>query len=178
MVRAVDIPWEKINNYILSCGSIHEPYQFCVNVLQSIGELIDFDEGVVLMLDGNRRIVRKFFLNIPKRWSTVYLDWYSRSTNSDFSLYQDYCETEGQVQLIRWDGYEWWGDDDLELYIKGRGITSSLAFTLCDLRDAPATSISLDRVGSECFTDYDVKVLTIIAAHLNNLYKNLFVRPE
>lgn len=179
MSQREDIPWERINSFVLSCGEIHEPYRFCVNALQSIGDLIEFDEGVVLMLDGNRNIVRKYFYNIPRRWSTVYLEWYSHSRNSDFSLYNDYADddSEGPVKLIQWDRYEWWGDDELEEYIKGRGIKTSLAFTLFDLHDNPATSISLDRVTDRRFSTSEVRTLRIIAAHLNNLYKNLFVRP-
>lgn len=179
MTQKTAVPWEALSDYVLSCGSIHEPYRFCVNALQSMRSLVDFDQGVFLMFDGNRRIVRKYFYNFPKRWSSLYLDWYSHATDTDFSLDQEYSESrdESSVKVIDWKSYDWWGEDQLEGYIEGRGLGSSLTFTLFDLMGAPATSFSLDRMSSKAFSELDVATVRVAAAHLNNLYKNLFVRP-
>ena len=64
---ADNLPWEKISDCLLACGEVRQPYRFCVKVLEEMQSLVRFDGGVVLMLDGNRNIVRSYFSKIPKK---------------------------------------------------------------------------------------------------------------
>lgn len=173
-------PWERGNEFLLKVGGIHEPYRFCVTALEEMHSLVEFDEGVFLMLDGNRRIVRKYFSNIPRRWSNMYLEYFSRSATHEFDLRQDVSESfdETYVRLIRWDDFSWIHDDFMDGYIRARGLRQSLSFVLFDLEGSPASVFSLDRVMDErSFTDRDIRIVRTMVAHLNNFYKNLFVRP-
>lgn len=184
MPQPDNIPWESISDYVLACGTVREPYRFSVNALRRMRSLVRFDGGVVLMLDGNRKIVRSYFSNIPKRMSSLYLEYFSRSTDDNelFALNQsvDECPEQPSVRLINWHEQVHSGQSDpfIEAYIKPLGLKQSLSFWLNDLHDNPATAISLDRTDVEPFSPTDIQTVGVASAHLNNLYKNLFVRPQ
>lgn len=173
------IPWKQCSDFVLDCGSVHEPYRFCRRVIEGIRSLISYDEALFLMLDGNRKIARKHFVGFPERWSHMYLDYYSKSMRDDFGLTKDVFEIEGAgyVDLIDWHDLDWISDDFMVNYIKPRELSQSLSFVLFDLKGAPATIFCLDKLGDGSFSEQDVEIVRLITAHLGNLYKNLFVRP-
>jgi len=180
MTQKLAFPWEKGNEFLLACGDVHEPYEFCVMVLERFHTLVDFDEGVFLMLDGNRNIERKYFSNISKHWSSLYLEYFARDSSNGFELSQDVSEQRGMtyVKVIDWGAYDWINDDFMNLYIRARGLCHSLTFVLFDLNGAPAAVFSLDRMREHPYTDRDVTITRTMVAHLNNFYKNLLVRPS
>ena len=179
MGKRESIPWERCSDFILECGGVHEPYRFCVRVLERIRDIVPYDQALFLMLDGNRKIARKHFVGFSEHWSQMYLDYYSKSVTDDFSLTGDVFEIEGKghVDVIDWHDIDWIHDDFMDNYIKPRNLSQSLSFVLFDLNGSPATAFCLDKLGDGTFSDLDVKTVTLITAHLSNLYKNLFVRP-
>ena len=175
------IPWERINDYVLACGEVHDPYRFCVTALERMRDLVKFDQGVFFVLDGNRRIVRRHFLDFPERWSSIYLEYYSRTSNNDFSLNRDLSETPGSpyVAQIDWEGIRADSNDDfMQYYIRARGLRYTLSFVLFDLNGEPSAPFSLDRVSGSRFSRREIECVRIAASHLNNLYKNMLVRSE
>ena len=174
------IPWEIGNEILLACGSVHTPYQFCVTVLERIRDIVPYDQGLFLMLDGNRKVIRSRFVGFSERWTSMYLNYYSKSRLSDFALDRDVIESrEGcYVELLDWKSLDWIRDDFIINYIKPRRLNQSLSFTLFDLNGLPATAFSLDRLVDRTFTEDEIEVVTLMSAHLNNFYKNMFVRPQ
>ena len=173
-----DIPWQECSDFILACGDIHEPYRFCVNVLEGIRDLVPYDQAVLLMLDGNRKLARKHFVGFTERWSKMYLDYYSRMTGDDFSLDQDVVEIggRGRVELIDWHELDWLNSDFMRNYIRPRRLSQTLSFTLFDLNGSPASSFALDKLVDGTFSERDIEIVKHLAGHLSNLYKNLFAR--
>ena len=114
------IPWEKGNDFLLRCGAVHEPYRFCVTVLDGLRDIVAYDEGLFLMLDGNRKISRKYFTGISDHWSSMYLQYYARSSEHGFGLDYDVWETAGApyVELIDWAEYDWIHDDFMTHYVQ------------------------------------------------------------
>ncbi len=172
--------WRNASDFLLACGDVHEPYKLCLTVLEKVRDLVPYDQALTLMLDGNRKIVRKHFVGFPEHWSEMYLNYYSRSVNDDFALTSDAFEEGGRgyVDLIDWHDIDWIHDDFMDHYIKPRHLSESLSFVLFDLRGAPATIFCLDRLEDGKFTAREVEMIRLITAHLSNLYKNLFVRPS
>lgn len=180
MATVFELPWQEMSSFLLSCGSIHEPTSFCKAVLDEIVELIPYDEGVFFMFDGNRRIINKRFKNIPRRFSALYLDYFSRISDLDFGLDRDVSELQngGYTRVIDWEKYFWNDDDFMVDYIRPRYLKYSLVFTFFDLNGSPATAFSLDRTSDRNFSHHDRRIAEELVAHLNNLYKNMFVRPK
>ena len=180
MAAQDQIPWKTCSDYILECGSQHEPYRFSLAVLEKIRDIVPSDQALFLMLDGNRKIARRHFIGFTARWMSMYLNYYSRSTETDFSLDQEASEIDGKgyVSLIDWHDLDWIRDDFIVNYIKPRRLSQSLSFTLFDLKGAPATIFCLDRLVDKKFTEREVEIVRFLTAHLGNLYKNMFVRPS
>lgn len=173
------VPWKACSDFVLACGSIHEPFRFCVTVLDQIRDLIPYDQALFLMLDGNRKIARKHFVGFSERWSQMYLNYYSKSVDDDFALTVDAFEIEGggYVDLIDWRELNWIRNDFMVNYIRPRRLSQTLTFVLFDLRGSPATIFCLDKLVDSMFSDAEVETIKLLTAHLGNLYKNLFVRP-
>jgi DNA-binding CsgD family transcriptional regulator len=165
---------------LLACGSEHEPYRFCRKVVEQIRDLVPYDQALCLMLDGNRKIARRHFIGFTERWMSMYMNYYSRATETDFSLDQEAVEEDGKgyVTLIDWHELDWIKDDFIVNYIKPRRLSQSLSLILFDLKGAPATVFCLDRLVDGAFTDHEIETVKLLTAHLNNLYKNMFVRPS
>ena len=180
MSKGSSISWEACSEFVLGCGAIHEPYRFCKNVIDTIGTIVPYDEALFLMLDGNRKIARKYFVGFPEHWTQMYINYYSKSVTDDFGLTSDAFEIDGRgfVDLIDWRDLDWIHDDFMDNYIRPRNLSQSLSFTLFDLKGAPATVFCLDRMGDASFMYREVETVRLITAHLSNLYKNLFVRPN
>ena len=181
MVRQEEpVPWKTCSDFILECGSKHEPYGFSMAVLEKIREIVPYDQALFLMLDGNRKIARRHFIGFTERWMSMYMNYYSRATETDFSLDQEAVEEDGKgcVTLIDWHELDWIKDDFIVNYIKPRRLSQSLSFILFDLKGAPATVFCLDRLVDGAFTDHEIETVKLLTAHLNNLYKNMFVRPS
>ena len=181
MVRQEEpVPWKTCSDFILECGSKHEPYKFSLAVLEKIRDIIPYDQALFLMLDGNRKIARRHFIGFTERWMSMYMNYYSRATETDFSLDQEAVEEDGKgcVTLIDWHELDWIKDDFIVNYIKPRRLSQSLSFILFDLKGAPATVFCLDRLVDGVFTDHEIETVKLLTAHLNNLYKNMFVRPS
>ena len=180
MESSPPIFWEVGNEFLLACGSVHRPYQFCVTVLERIRDIVPYDQSLFLMLDGNRKVMRSHFVGFSDRWTSMYLNYYSKSTLNDFALDRDVYESRegGYVELLDWRNLDWIRDDFMVNYIRPRRLCQSLSFTLFDLNGHPATAFSLDRLVDHTFTHDEVEAVRLAAAHLNNLYKNMFVRPQ
>lgn len=180
MTSLPPVDWQMGNEFLFECGSVHEPYRFCITVLEKIRDLVPYDQALFLMLDGNRKIVRKHFVGFPEHWSQMYVNYYSKSVTDDFSLTGEAFEIDGRgyVDLIDWRDIDWIHDDFMDNYIKPRDLSQSLSFVLFDLKGSPATIFSLDRIGDGTFTPIECETIRLVTAHLNNLYKNLFVRPS
>ena len=179
MAAKKQLPWKECNDFILECGGVHEPYRFCVNVINAIRDIIPYDQAVLLMLDSNRKIVRKQFVGFPGRWAQMYLNYYSKSTGGDFSLTREAIEPEGRgsVRLINWHDFDGSSDDLIVNYIRPRGLSQTLTIILFNLKGAPATTFSFDRLAGKMFTELEIETAELLTAHLNNLYKNFFARP-
>lgn len=179
MAKETGFPWKAGSDFILDCESVHEPYRFCVNALEKIRPIIPYDQAVVLMLDANRKIARKHFVDFPRRRAQMYLNHYSKVSHGDFGLSQDVFELEGfgLVNLTDWDKVDGAQDDFIQTYIRPCGVSQTLSFALFDLKGAPATAFALDRLDGGQFTKIEVDAAKLLTAHLSNLYKNLFVRP-
>ena len=181
MVRREEpVLWKTCSDFIIECGNQHEPYRFSLTVLEKIRDIIPYDQALFLMLDGNRKIARRHFIGFTDRWMSMYLNYYARSTATDFSLDREAVEQEGggYVSLIDWHDFDWINDGFIVNYIKPRRLSQSLSFTLFDLKGAPATVFCIDRLVDKRFTDREVEIIKLLTAHLGNLYKNMFVRPS
>lgn len=170
----LNIPWQKIYNFTLSCGKVHESKSFSIEILSRLGELCYFDQSLIYFLDGNGRVCNQYLMNIDKQWSTMYLEYYSKTENGYYSLVKNVRENPGKPTI---NIKEWEKEHSTEFvpnYIRPRGLRYSLGFALYDINGMPRTVFALDKTIDENFTDEEFMTLCLIVPQLNNLHKNFF----
>lgn len=178
MRQQLEIPWEKLYDYVLACGREHEPEQFVRTVLEEMDELVSFDQGLAYCLDENRRVESQHLFNIKSRWSNMYLEYYSFMQANNRSLRRVVNE---RFDLPFVEQIEWAQEPLSEFitdYIMARGVLCSLAMVFFDQNSLPRAVFSFDRTRSSKFSERDMQIVRFAAAQLNNLYKNFFTDPQ
>ena len=167
--------WKNVYDFVKACGSIHEPYEFCVQTLLHLKQIIGFDQGLILFLDKSRKIMNQYLLNIDKDWNRMYLEYYSRSKDIRFNLFTEEEEQAdgANIRTIDWEQVPL--DEFIVDYIRIRELRYSLCFTLFDLDGSVRAAFSMDRTGlAEPFSDDDIQWLRLIVPPISNLYKNFY----
>lgn len=174
MAKRFTVPWEKIYDYTMECGSKHDPHEFVVTVLEEARSLVPYDQGLVFMLDERRRVRAQHLVNMKSRWSTMYLEYYSHLDSTNRGLDVEAYEAYGVplvIQII-------WKDEPLTEfvtdYVMARGVKCTLAFAFFDLNGLPRAAFSLDRLNAPRFTESEMQAMRFAVAQLGNLYKNFF----
>ncbi len=175
MAKRFTVPWEKIYDYTMECGSKHDPHEFVVAALEEACGIVPYDQGLVFLLDERRRVRGQHLVNIKSRWSTMYLEYYSHLESTNRTLDVEAHEAYGVplvTQII-------WKDEPLTEfttdYIMARGVKCSLAFVFFDMNGLPRAAFSLDRLHAPRFTEGEMAAMRFAVAQLGNLYKNFFV---
>lgn len=174
MKNNLDIPWQKIYNFTLSCGNVHELKSFSIKILYGLKDLCNFDQSLVYFLDGNLKVYNQYLMNIDKQWSTLYLEYYSKTENGCYSLARDRREnpTKPTISVKSWEKEP--TTEFVSNYIRSRGLKYSLGFALYDINGMPRTVFALDKTKNENFTDDEIMALCLAIPLLNNLHKNFF----
>lgn len=174
MAGRAAVPWERIYDYTMACGSRHDPLEFVVAALEEARDLVPYDQGLVFLLDERRRVRGQHLVNIESHWSTMYLGYYSHLESTERTLDADVDEMRGTPLVVQ---LAWSEEPKTEFvlnYIMERGVKCSLGFALFDLNGLPRAAFSLDRTRAERFTDAEVEAMRFAVAQLGNLFKNFF----
>ncbi|ACV23506.1 Nitrogen regulation protein C [Slackia heliotrinireducens] len=177
--RRAEIPWEKIYDYVMMCGSIHNPVMFVRAVLDEIDDLVPYEQGIAMCLDENRRVCDQYLVNMKTRWMNMYIEYYSRLSTTKWNLSTDVSREEHalpHVQQIMWEKEPI--TEFIANYIMVRGVKCSLAIALFDQSGMPRAAFSLDRTQQSRFTDREVEIVRHAMAQIGNLYKNFFTDPR
>ena len=177
MNQRLEVPWEKVYDYVLTCGREHDPEQFVQTVLEEMDDLVSFDQGLVYCLDENRRVVSQHLYNIKSRWSNMYLQYYSFMVDTNRKLSGTVNE---RFDLPFVDQISWEDEPVSEFitdYIMARGVRCTMSMVLFDQNSLPRAVFAFDRTRSAKFSERDMAIARYVAAQLNNLYKNFFSDP-
>lgn len=178
MKQRLELPWEKIYDYVLACGREHDPERFVQTVLEEMDDLVSYDQALVYCLDENRRVASQHLMNIKSRWSNMYLQYYSYVQDSNRSLRGNVNE---RFDLPFVDQISWEEEPVSEFitnYIMARGVRCTLTMVFFDQNSLPRAAFAFDRTRSAKFSERDMTIVRYAAAQLNNLYKNFFTDPE
>lgn len=169
-----EIPWEKIYHFILSCGNVHEPNQFSIEILSGLPELCKFDRALVYFMDGNGKVCNQHLVNVDEKWSNLYLSYYAKMEDSQYDCSRTWMENPNRPVLVI---HSWENEPSSEFisdYIRPLGLKYSLSFVLYDLNGMPRIVIVLDKTSGKSFSDLELMILNLVVPQLNNLHKNFF----
>ena len=159
MKRATEVPWEKIYDYVLTCGREHEPNNFVRVVLEEMSDLVPYDQGLVYCLDEHRRVEFQHLVNIKSRWSNMYLKYYSLLLGDDFNLTSDIDERFDipYVEQITWSEAPL--SEFITDYIMARGVLCTLGMVLFDQNSLPRVAFAFDRTRSSSYSDREIEIV-------------------
>lgn len=176
LIYSNELPWMKINDFLLSSEHIRDPKEFCSQVVKNIYPLIPYDQARVYFLDYNGKVYDHELTGVDKRWNDIYLDYYSKIDNGQYSIFSR-IENKCHVMTEILDNVHDWenkpSDEFIKEYIKPQGLSYSMGFGLHNDESLTVTSCSLDRTKHQKFTLTEMSILGILLPHLNNMYKNL-----
>ena len=178
MAKTHQIPWQKMYDFVFACGQVHDAYQFTGTVLNEIGDLVPFDQGLAWCLDECQNVVAQHLRGIKPRWANMYLEYYSQLQTTSRRLDTIVEESFGVPYVTQ---ITWQDEPESEFvynYIIPLGVKCSLTFVLFDLNSQPRAVVALDRMITTRFSDEKVEILRYAVAQLNNLYKNFFTSPN
>jgi DNA-binding CsgD family transcriptional regulator len=170
------VPWEAIYEFVLTCGNFHSLKSFSQAVIDSVGQLVPYDQGRIYYFNGNGKISDQYLVNVDSKWANAYHEYYSKIEDGRYSfpvrqenapIYRDSL-VHGRVWV---DAPR---DEFTSDYIAPLGLKYSIAFTMFDPNGFPRTYFMLDRTGTMPFSDQEVNTLNLAVAQLNNLHKNFF----
>ena len=83
-----ELPWMKINDYLLEIGDEREPRNFCIKAFETINILIPFDTGMLYLLRDDLKPKEQILIEMSRKMSDEYLEYYSKLHGGRFSYLQ------------------------------------------------------------------------------------------
>ncbi len=162
-----DLPWFKINNYLLNIGMERDPRNFCIKTFKTINTLIPFDTGMLYILQDDLKPMEQVLIEMSRKMSDKYLHYYSELHGGRFSyLYVIPHE-------IDWDTIE---DCEYKFdFIKAMKINHSTSINFYTDDHWMSAGFVISRTSKSGFTETERSILKILRSHIENLYANLFV---
>ena len=100
-----DIPWKKVYDLVLSCGNIHSPKEFAIEIVRQAELFVPFDHARIYFVNEKRRIYDQYVIGIDPRWVTAYLEYYSQIEDGRYNIFKRIEKTEGgSHQTGSWAG--------------------------------------------------------------------------
>jgi DNA-binding CsgD family transcriptional regulator len=167
MNSSMQLPWMKINDFLLDIGSERDPKKLCIASMNKISSLIPFDTGVLYLLQENVSEYEHALVEVEPYWSEAYMNYYSKLDSERFSFnnagvgevdWNDFNDTEYVTDFIKPQRYD--HSATLKFFSADFSLTGALA---------------LNRSGHAGFTDTEKNILRVIRPHLSNLHTNLFI---
>lgn len=170
------IPWEKVYDFTLSCSYACTPKDFAVEIVSQMRNFCRFDKSLVYFMDGNHHICDQYLMNIDKDWSSLYIEYYSKTSFGYFNNIESYREIPYTPKIYQIDWKKEPKNDFTLNYIVAENLKFSLGFFLYDINGEPMTLIAFDNTRSNNFSDNEVLFLYTVFPLLNNLHKKFFYK--
>lgn len=176
MSKLTSLPWTKIHKFLIKCGEVHEPRHFCISIIESLNDLVPYDQAKLYFLEESGKIYDEILFNVNNQWCDDYIQFYTEIENDRFSVNPQVRRTEElkiSGNYYSWENYE---EDEFVIdYVKPQGLKSSIGFGLCGNDGLLKCVLSLDRIDKSNYTRSDLAIVRVVQPHLNNLHINMYV---
>jgi DNA-binding CsgD family transcriptional regulator len=177
MWSTTEIPWVKINHFLLHSEKPYEPKSFSEQIIKKLYSLIPYDQARVFLVNGNDKVYDSILVEVEQQWDDAYRQYFSSIENGRYSLSN---QMVGGSPILGIDGgvVDWSKnkvDEFLENYIKPQGIRYSVGFRLKDTDNTTKSIFCLDRMGYCGFSEHEIEIISIVFPHLENLFRKVTV---
>jgi DNA-binding CsgD family transcriptional regulator len=157
-------PWERINDFLLTIGSVRRPELFWPTLMAAMDAMVPFDVcGVLGVADADGHVIAQETNGTDQRWVDAYNDYYHMVMPNPEAFAQ------GAVLNMAWAQYS---DSEYVVdFLSPKGIHKSLALTRLGARGMFDGSIALHRSkGARPFSPQDARTLEIVKPHIQNFW--------
>ncbi|MDK2865993.1 MAG: hypothetical protein PWP51_66 [Clostridiales bacterium] len=179
-MNRVSTPWNEINAFLLDCGNIRDPKEFCTYLMKRLNSFIAYDQARIYFLNDNRKVYDEVLFGVNKRWTKMYFEYYANVGGGRYSPFGrsmrngKICNlTKAEDRVRDWTNCS--NDEFIKDYLRPQGIQYSTGFMLHDIYNSPKATFIIDRLTNVKFSDYELNILNILLPHLENLFKNFYV---
>lgn len=171
-----NLPWQKMHDVLLHCGSIRDPITYCKTVLNQIDKVIPYDQGRLYFVSENGRIVDEYLICVDQRWSRDYRDYYSKVENGRYAI-------KSRRRLNVEDSVHNWSEKDSDEFLvdhlRPQNLKHSFGLGLHDMNNNVRGAIALDRTCNAKYSRQEIDIMRYMSPHLNNLHQLFYVTvPE
>lgn len=178
----MQIPWNALHSFLLSCGDKHSPKEFGKEILLRIDQLIPFDQGRFYILDRNGKITYAFCIGVDSQVEQQYYDFYSNVNSVEFSTVASAAKfaahnysVEDCIRKLTDFREE---DGFFQDYVKPNRIIYSFGLPLQDTHHSLRGLISLDRTEDIPYTPHEIEIMKVLRPNLDNLHQNFYAFSE
>lgn len=171
MPQRLDLPWPRMQEFLLEVGAERDPESFSLRTMQRIAALIPFDSAILYLLDEAGAVCREALVGVDPAWNRAYLDYYSKLDNSCFSF------RVAGAGLWHWDDFR--HTEYVTDFVRPQRFNHSVGIKLLDAAVRLKGALALNR--SECsfgFSDLEIGILNAVMPHLANLHANLYAAGQ
>lgn len=173
------LPWNKINDFLIDCGSYRNPKEFSKQVMNQIDTLIPFDQARLYFLNDKGTVYDEYLMGVDKQVVRDYHEYYSQVDSGTYSMpkrAQKFQEHYPRVEDCIYDWSKYGSQEDFfKEYVKPNQIRHSFGLGLRDMHNTLKCLLTLDRVCDVRYTEEDIEIMRCIRSHLDNLHQVFYV---
>jgi len=164
-----DLPWVRINDFLLEIGSVRDPKDYWRTLLNAFETVLPFDvTGVIGIVDAEGIPMAQENIGTGAYWANAYNEYYYQVMPKPVDFKQ------GLVINLDWSLHA--GSEYVVDFLAPQGVTSSLSVTKLGTRGVFDGSIALHRSRAvRPFSTQDMRILEIIRPHIRNFWTLLSV---
>ena len=189
------VQWSKFNEFLAQVGALDDPMSLAVNTLLQLRKLVLFDQGRIYFMDADGKVFDEYLIGVSKKTTKAYHGYYHEVDGDRYSVTKRAKEKErgmreravdetlpkGREVLFQRIYVVDWSKEPHSTrfyreYIAPQGLKHSTGFALHDTEGRTRALFCLDRTHDIAYTRDDTVMLGLIATHVDNMFRKLYVQ--
>lgn len=173
-ITPATVDWKTLYEVVSLCNQACNPRSFGVGILEHIGKLVPFQQGLLYLIDANHHLMGHYLKDIEERYNQAYLEYYVDSDDGTYDAFADLREDPNNATINVHDWKKERSSEFIPDFIQDRGLAYSAGFGLFDLHGSIRLVIALDRLQDCPFTNQELYHLKLAVEMLNSSFKKFF----
>ncbi|MGN1141962.1 MAG: helix-turn-helix transcriptional regulator [Oliverpabstia sp.] len=173
---------DKLYDFILKCGSKHDPYSFFGTIVQELYHFIPYDQARVLFLGTNGKIISSLLYGVSQNTWKTFMDFYSDDCiGSIYSLKHPlHLSEDEKINICDWTDEKRKDAHKIfeSYYVRPLKLKYCLGIGFTDISNCIRCIISLDRTSDQRFTNEDILLVRRLRPLLDNYFINMMQDPS
>lgn len=168
MASVNNIPWEEINEFLITVGRVDDLLQFGEEMLKGVRRFIPFDAGLVYFFDSKGQIKHQCLLDYDEHHSNAYIEYYhglgetvKYNTVPNYIMVTDWSKEKKDTEFLK-------------DFIRMRNLKYSMDMSFFDFQKIRRISLGLSRSRDIPFEKKEIKIMEIMVPHLENLARKFY----